>query len=164
MYTISLPHQTEEDFIFEGILLAEVDDRALASTANWWQLRLFQSNKGELIFSSTFWRNYPRIQEPLHSILFFQKLDDMYEHLVVGCYMPSAIANTLLEKAKKKIALLENPVQPLKLNIINTQEYIEEEDNIEYYDPIFVEEEDNSAALYRSLDRITKEEHVSSYI
>lgn len=165
MQQFALPRSMQDDFCFEGVKLSEVDDKDLATTPNWWQIVVYKNSENEFVLSSTFWRNHPRSLPPLYGVISLSSLDDIYEHLVKGCGMPIRFANTLIEKTKRTLYLLENPMEPLYIPTNKSQDALEDDEELDYYDPIFIEDQDVfEENIYQQMRRVTREEYISSYI
>ena len=165
MQQFSLPRSMQEDFCFEGMQLVEVDDKDLATTPNWWQIVVYRHTDGSFGLSSTFWRNHPRSLPPLHGVITLEKLDAIYTHLVKGCGMPVRFANTLIEKTQRALYFLENPLEPLYIPTNKAHDMFDEDEELDYYDPIFVEDQDMmDNAGYQQMRRVTREEYLGSYI
>ena len=167
MQHVSYTKETLEQYKVNAIKLIEIDDRDLANTPNWWQLIVYKSQEcSGFILESIFWRNYPKSLPPLTNLSLFQKVDDMMSYLVDGCCMPESFAQELIAKTKRTLDVLAKPHLALDLPLEHFTEQGDENDcELEYYDPVFVEDMDSmEAAVYTHANSVMQEEKLSAYI
>lgn len=115
MDKVSIKRSEKDSYTFRGEPLVHVDDREWMGIApNWWELTLYRADDGQYILASVFHRNYPR-RKTLYGALHFESPEDAHSYLLEKCNGPAMIADALLNRARRKLRDLDNPLPPLQL-------------------------------------------------
>lgn len=113
MNEIRIKRNERDDLVFRGERLVRLDDREWMGIApNWWELILYRTEVGRYVLASVFHRNYPR-GKTLYGALIFERPEDMRDYIIHDCNGPSMIADALLNRARRRLRDLDNPLPPL---------------------------------------------------